>query len=175
MTSPMPSTRPIADRRRAGFTLIELLVVLSLLGILTGLIAPRFRGTVRAVEAEEAAAIVTAHLQTLRAEAARHGRTIELTFAREGSDEIRVVTYDAPAQPAWDFTPIDASERRVGATESRWTVPFDGTISAAPPIVTFHPDGRSTEATLTLHAPDGRATVLELRRSGMAVAPERAR
>lgn len=158
MTSPTPIHRGAdLDPRRSGFTLIELLVVLALLGVLSGLVVPRFGGTTRALQVEEAARRLHSELQRCRVDAMRNATRIEVEFSARGVPELVANTFAAPPRAAWDFVPVTEALRRTSARSSSVRFEFEGRFEAEPRRIVFHADGTSTESSIRISGASGRA------------------
>lgn len=72
--------RRAGPRRQAGFTLLELLVVILIIGLLTGIVAPRFLNQISRSEATTARAQIDAFdkaLQAFRIDMGRYPTTAE--------------------------------------------------------------------------------------------------
>jgi len=86
--------KPAPDRAR-GFTLLELLVVILIIGLLTGIVAPRFLGQISRSESTAARAPVDAFDQALHAYRIVTGR-----FPSTGQGLRALVTQPAD-EPRW--------------------------------------------------------------------------
>lgn len=64
---PVPARLPAGSPRALGFTLLELLVVILIIGLLTGIVAPRFLGQVKQSEIVAARAQMDAIDKALQA------------------------------------------------------------------------------------------------------------
>ena len=164
-----------------GFTLVELMLVLSLLVLLTGLVAVSLSAMSGGTDLQTGSDRFTTLLRVLRAEAANHGRCFRLNFDEE-TLALRVEwEYDpleAPGQYAvyqggmWDSYIGEAyfrvrSCRLTGS--SVYLTPSGGlTATGDEPTcmpVMFYPDGSSDSAVFELAGPredDTRTAVVEL-------------
>jgi hypothetical protein len=133
------------------------------MGMLAGMIVPRFGGTVRSVESEEAAQRLRSELDRWRVRAARHNQRIEIEIGPGGRSELMVDAFDAPRHPAWDFTPLEVGETRAGLRRRTVFVDFAGTLEADPPHLVFYPDGTSSESVIRLDASRGRSYRIDVR------------
>lgn len=90
-----------------GFTLLELLVVILIIGLLTGIVAPRFLGQIARSETTAAKAQIDALDKALQAYRIDMGR-----FPSEG-DGLRALVTAPPNEPRWrgpylkDQVPLD--------------------------------------------------------------------
>ena len=103
----MSSPRPRPFRMRRGFTLLELLVVILIIGLLTGIVAPRFMGQITRSEVTTARAQLDAFRKALEAFRIDTGRY-------PGTNEGLAALVSAPAGDArWhgpylqDAAPLD--------------------------------------------------------------------
>lgn len=84
---------------RPAFTLIELVVVLMILGILSGVAAPRYLDALSERRVDCAARRVAADLRFAQAEALRTGQPVTVDFAPD-DDSYAMPTVDDPDHPA---------------------------------------------------------------------------
>lgn len=97
----------IARQAQRGFTLLELLVVILIIGLLTGIVAPRFLGQIARSEATATKAQIDALDKALQAYRIDMGR-----FPSEG-EGLRALTTPPPNEPRWrgpylkDNVPLD--------------------------------------------------------------------
>lgn len=93
----MTKTRPSALARRRtprdGFTLLELLVVILIIGLLTGIVAPRFMSQISRSEVTTARAQLDAFRKAIEAFRIDNGR---YPTTAEGLDALVVAPADAP-------------------------------------------------------------------------------
>lgn len=82
--------KTVKDGRRRGFTLLELLVVILIIGLLTGIVAPRFLGQVSRSE------VTTARAQIESFEKALQAYRLDTGHFPTGSDGLRALI----SQPA---------------------------------------------------------------------------
>lgn len=127
--------------RRAGFSIIELLIVLSLLSLLTGMVAPGAKhwhdgAATRAARDELAAALAWARLA-----AVAHGGTT--VIVDPGSALLRVVA-------------ADGTERQAIDLGGRWGVSLE-TGGAAPAHIRYDPLGIGRVANHTIRVRRGTA------------------
>jgi prepilin-type N-terminal cleavage/methylation domain-containing protein len=77
------SERARADVRRAGFTIIELLVVVTIIGVMTMIIAPTFRISEER-RVENMAHLVVSHLEMARTQALGNRQYVRVDFDEAG-------------------------------------------------------------------------------------------
>ena len=99
--------KPAIHKRSAGFTLLELLVVILIIGLLTGIVAPRFLGQISRSETTAAKAQIDAFEKALQAYRIDMGR-----FPNQG-EGLRALVVAPGSEPRWrgpylkDNVPLD--------------------------------------------------------------------
>jgi general secretion pathway protein G len=91
--SPPSSRRPAASA--AGFTLLELLVVILIIGLLTGIVAPRFLGQITRSEMTAAKAQIDAFEKALQA------YRIDMGRYPNQSEGLRALVETPSNEPRW--------------------------------------------------------------------------
>lgn len=104
-----PCSRPT---RRDAFTLIELVTVMMILGILSGVAAPRYLDALSERRVDCAARRVAADLRFAQAEALRTSQPVEIVFA-PGSDSYAMATVEDRDHPDRGYV-VDLSAEPYG-------------------------------------------------------------
>ena len=139
------SERDMALRR--GVTLIEVLLVVTLMGILIGMVMPRFDPGV-ADQLQSAAMVLTADIDYARGLAVSNSSLYSITFEPTGN---RYLIYHSGTNPALETLPkspflTDANDATYGPVQ---IADFDELLQMGPPVSLFTVRRLSTQATIT--------------------------
>ena len=142
----MNGTTPQSSPRRAGFTILELAVVMSLILILTSIVAPTFRiSTDRRVE--NVAHMMVAHLEVARTKALGSRVDVVIQFLEsqgqyvafadhDGNDVISGTADEIAAFPEFGLRELEEDQQVVFGRGSASALPGDGSSAA----ITFASD-----------------------------------
>ena len=141
---------------RGGFTLLELLIVIALLGLLCGLVAPRFRGSFEKARVEAAGEHLTRSVQ-----AARSGA--------RASGEVWTLDWD-PMACRIHVLPLETADPVIGGggdpeTDRVFTardLPRELSIRWSTYRVAFYPDGRAEPAWVEIENRRGQGLRVEI-------------
>jgi prepilin-type N-terminal cleavage/methylation domain-containing protein len=135
-----------ADASRSGFSLMELMIVIVILGIVSGIAAPKISTVIRHQRVNKAAALVAADLQNV--------------FAMAGRQRAPVHLVSDAANQSYTF-----SDRKTGAvlqtrslgSTSEYQI---GTLTFSPAVVDMFPNGiGSAQLTVTIGTGDYTRTI----------------
>lgn len=129
------NARSDSRRRLSGFTLFELLIVLALLGLMSGLVAPRASQWLEAAEVRGWRADLRARLEMLPSEAFRTGESarvdmVALLASMPPKPKVLEITLAAPLQyAASGLAAGGVLEVAQGVHRERWHVePITGDV-----------------------------------------------